>query len=205
MGEVHCARLEAEQALDGPPHFLRFELAGRGGRENELTPIDIQFAVGQAKRVARKNGTGRLVDNADVVTGMPRRIETEQFATAERNAGAFAGFDDAFGRDWQDVAIDAGDIFFAIDGGDAGDQLGRFGHVPCATWMHHQPGLRKFAHEMPGAAGMIKVDVCQDDVIDSAGIEPQFLQGKASVGEGILAAGIDEGDTPVVNDQVDRR
>ncbi len=54
---------------------------------------------------------------------------------------------------------------------------------------------------MPGAAGMIKVDVRQDDVIDSAGIEPQFLQGKASVGEGILAAGIDEGDTPVVNDQ----
>ena len=71
--------------------------------------------------------------------------------------------------------------------------------------MHHQPGLRKFAHEMPGATGMIKVDVRQDDVIDSAGIEPQFLQGKASVGEGILAAGIDEGDTPVVNDQVDRR
>ncbi|MPN54223.1 hypothetical protein SDC9_201893 [bioreactor metagenome] len=141
------------------------------GRKDELSAINIKLTIGQAEHVAGKYRSGFLVDNADMVASVPRRVQTHQFATIQRNDVAIRRLDDTLGRNGQYLAVDPLDIISAINRSDAGNQLGRFGHMTRPTRMNHQPGLRKGAHHAASPPGVIKVDMGQHHIIDSRRIQ----------------------------------
>lgn len=201
--EVHGLRAVAHQAVDGSAHFGGIELGRAGRRLDELAAVDVKLAVGKPEHVAGEDGLGFLVDDADVVLGVARGVDHEQFAAAELDSQSFVSVDDALGRDGQDVAVDVVDVVLAINGGDAGDKLGGLGHVARAARMDDQFGVGEFAHERPGAAGVVEVDMGEDDVIDSIAAEADLVQRFQHIGQRVVAAGIDEGDPAVVDDHVD--
>lgn len=201
--EVHGLRCVAHQAVDGSTHFGRVELGRAGRRLDELAAVDVKLAVGKPEHVAGEDGLGLLVDDADVVLGVARGVDHEQFAAAELDGQAFVGVDDALGRDGQDVAVDVLDVVLAVNRGDAGDKLGGLGHVARAARMDDELGVREFAHERAGAAGVVEVDMGEDDVIDSIAAEADLVQRFLHIGQRVVAAGIDEGNAAVVDDHVD--
>jgi len=71
--------------------------------------------------------------------------------------------------------------------------------------MHHQPGVGQFAHQRAGAAGVVEVDVAEDDVIDRIAAQAQLVQCRQHIRQRIVAPGIDQCHPAVIDDQVDRR
>ena len=118
---------------------------------------------------------------------------------------AVGRLDDSLRRDRNDLTINPADVFRTVNLRHAGDQPGRFGHVPRAPRMHNEPCIRKFRHHAARATGMIEMNMGQDDVVDSAVIQPKPAQCGERVWQGIVAAGVNECNPAVLDHQMNRR
>ena len=209
MRQVHCRRRKAHQAIDRGVHLDRVELRRRSGRQDELTDIaavpDIELAVRQTEHVAGKNRAAFTVDHANMVFCMPRGIDAQQFAPPQFQHQPIVGVHDTLGRNGQNIAVDRVNVRLTINSGDAGHQPGRLGHVARTARMHHQLGLGQFAHQRAGTAGVVEVDVAEDDVIDRIATQAQLIERRQHIRQRIVAAGIDQRHPPIVDNQVDRR
>jgi len=174
--QIHRLRLQSQQAPDRCPHFLGLELGRRRRWKDELPPIDIQLTVGQAEHIARENPVCLRIDNTDVVSRMPRRIEATQLPAIQIDNQAVDRLDDALGRHRQYLAVHALDILCPIHRRYTGYQPRRFRHVAGPTRMHDQLGVREGAHQTAGPAGMIEVDVGQYHVIHCRHPQPYALE-----------------------------
>ena len=70
--------------------------------------------------------------------------------------------------------------------------------------MHHESCLRKRLHHLPGPTRMIEVDMRQQDIIDARLRQAENLQRIECALNRILAAGVDDGDAAILDNQVNR-
>ena len=107
MGEVERRRGKAEQPVERGVHGLGLELDRRRGREHELPRAVVKFAIADAKVVAGEDAAAAAIDHGDVVTGVARRIQAEQFAPGQDRDETVVRLDDTRGIDRNDLAIKA--------------------------------------------------------------------------------------------------
>jgi magnesium/cobalt transport protein CorA len=143
VGQIDRLGSERQQAVDRGMHGRRLELGRRGRRKDEGAPRDIVLAIRQPEQVAAEDPAGPAIDDADVVPGVTRGVEAQQFATGERDDVAVRRRDDSLGGNRDDLAIDPPDVLLAIDGGDPGHQAGRLGHVADARADGRRGGRRE--------------------------------------------------------------
>ena len=115
------------------------------------------------------------------------------------------GLDDPAGVNRQNFAVHPARFFHTINRCHAFHQPRRLGHMPRPTWMHHQTGIREQLHHRPGATGMIEMNVRQHHVIDGINRHAKLVQRPQGIGNGIIAAGINDSDPPLFENQMDRR
>ena len=82
------------------------------------------------------------------------------------------------------------------------DQSGRFDQVSHPAWVHDDLGPRQVREQSTGATGMIKVDVRQENVIDSLGTQTRLAQRSEQKWDCRRSAGIDEGRPAVMHNKV---
>ena len=166
MGEVERRRGKAEQPVERGVHGLGLELDRRRGREHELPRAVVKFAIADAKVVAGEDAAAAAIDHGDVVTGVARRIQAEQFAPGQDRDETVVRLDDTRGIDRNDLAIKAPGGFNTVNRLRSGDQLRWIDHVPRTARMHQKLGRRESLHHRAGAAGMVEVHVGEDDPVD---------------------------------------
>ena len=202
--EINHFGLVAGDEIDRLVHRFGIELDRGRGRKNELPAVDIKLAVGEPESIAGKDVAAPAVANADVVTCVPRSVETQQFPARQIELQLVSRLDDPGGLDGQYVAVQRPHLRGAINRRGAGNKLAGISHVPGAARMHDQPRIREGTHHGPRPPCVVEVDVRQDDVIDALGCQIQRRQGSKGNGQGVVAAGIHQGNAPVFDHHVHR-
>ena len=70
--------------------------------------------------------------------------------------------------------------------------------------MHHQPGFGKGLHHRPGPAGVVQMDVGQEDVIDAGRRQSQAPQGVQYPRQAGVGGGVHHGDPAAFDEKVNR-
>ena len=204
VGEVQRGRPEGQQPFHRRPHGRRVELGGRDGGQDRGAAIHIQLAQGDAEGLASEDAATVGIEQAQVVTGVAGGVKTHQSAATEVEGMAIAGGEDALDRHRRQLTVQPLSLVRAIDGLDGGEQRRRVGHVPRPARMHHQPGFGKGLHHRPGPAGVIQMDVGQEDVIDAGRRQSQAPQGVQYPRQAGVGGGVHHGDPAAFDEEIDR-
>jgi hypothetical protein len=206
MRQIRRLGIARHQSIDRCMQRFGLELHRRGGGEDEglssVADFDIEFPIGNAEGVAGEQGVAGHVVDAVMMPRMPRRIDEFQATTVEIEHEAVVRFDHPRRRDRHDLAIQLAEHCLAIDRHRSLHQLAWVDHVPRATWMHNQFGIRAGRDEGAGGAGVVEVDVGDDDEIHRFRRHTQIGQGGQDMRHGIVGAGIDNRGVALFNDQV---
>jgi hypothetical protein len=205
MRQVHGARRIRHKQIDGRVHRDRVELYGCRGRKDELAAVDIHFAIGKAKCIAGKDGIAAAIDDADVMSRVPWRIEAQQLATGKVDARFVRRLDDAQSLDGDDFAVHAANLGRSIYGSGTSNEFGRIRHVAGAARVHNQSRRREGAHHRASTASMIEVYVRKDDVVDAFGTEIHRFQCLHDARERIIGAGVYNRYAAILDDEMNRR
>ena len=146
---------------------------------------------------------GLSIKNGDMMAGVTGRIEEDQLASGKRDTKFVRRLDDARLVHRQDVAIELAHRLLAIDRRRAGDQLGRIGHVAGAARVHREPRIGQFTHQQPGATGVIKMDVGENDPVDLLRRNALGGQRRDHARHRMIGAGVNDGGAPALNHDMD--
>ena len=106
-----------------------------------------------------------------MVSCMSLGMQRSNLAATEAEAVLITGLDDALCIDRHDFTVKFVGFFLAVNALRSGDELRRIRHVRRASRVYHAARIRQRLHQCPGAAGMVQVDVGQENVIDVTGFE----------------------------------
>ena len=131
-------------------------------------------------------------------------VDAHQGAAAEVESMTIAGGEDALDRHRRQVTVQPFGFTRTVNGLDGGEQRRRVGHVRRAARMHHQPGFGKGLHHRPGPAGVIQMDVGQENVIDAGRRQSQAPQGVQYPRQAGVGGGVHHGDPAAFDEEIDR-
>ncbi len=204
MGEVDRLGLEREQAVNRPVQLRRVELDRCAGREDHRTPVDVQFPVGDAEGVAGEDVAAARVVDADVVTGVPGRVEKAKLASVQADRVALGRFDQPLRGHGNDLAVQPARALFSVHRDRRGEQRRRIDHVSRAPRVHGHARVGQVCQQQARRAGMVQVHMGQDHVVDLLGCDVAGTQRRDHARHRGAVRGVDDRGAPVLDDQVDR-
>src|SRR6266852_6390676 len=162
------------------------DVRGRRGRKNEGTIVDAN-----ACGVSHESDPFARVQVADVVRSMPGRVDHIEFARAQRedlatleDADIFLGHGKSFAEELMERV---GPKAYG-----AGQQLGGVNYVRRAEFVNVNGEPRIFAHQRAGSAGVIEMDVREQNGIELRHGKPARLQAFAKRGKSRSRTGVDD-------------
>ena len=173
-----------------------------GSRHHKLAAIVIELAIGQPEGVTGEDMTGLFIEHTDVMTGVTGRVKKNQWTPVEHEHRVVWCLNHAPSVHRQNLAIECTHMRLTIDRHRALDQFARIYHVAGAARMHGELRIGQLGHQQPGAAGMIKVDVGENQVIDIGLAQAAGMQGSEDMRHRAVDRAIDHRDTAVFNDQM---
>src|SRR6185437_5520144 len=114
MREVSMPSSGLQNPIDAPDRFGCVEVGWARTWEDKQT-FRLKKRVSQAKRVSGKNALRCGIMNAEVVIGMPSRVEKSQLARAQTNRLSIIHRTDSRWIDGQDFAVELRKDLFAIN------------------------------------------------------------------------------------------
>ena len=205
MREIHHSRREGHQQIDRPVHGLGIELNGCCGWKSKLTAVSIEFPVRKAKGVAGKDSVAATIDDTDVMSRVPRRIQAEEFSRTQANNGFVRCLYNPARLDREYLAVQAANFRRPIDGGCPGYQFARISHMPRAPRVDDEACIRKRAHKRAGPSCMIQMNMGEDDVLDAVFSQAHRFQGRQHLRQRIVCSRINDCDAALFDNKVDRR
>jgi hypothetical protein len=116
-----------------------------------------------ARRVADERHARGAVEETDMMIGMPRRVLDVQLTPARGDALAAFQDVDPPGRNGNELAPETVHIL-AVQAPGTGDELRGVDHVRRAALVHEDIDVGILSHERPGRAGVIEMDMREQDV-----------------------------------------
>jgi hypothetical protein len=148
-------------AAQAPPPRLEVDVGRRGRRD------DVAGGDAHAADVAHVRVSGSGVEVDDVMAGVPGRVRhlhaVDRLAALERH--------DVLLRDGQDLAPQVVHRI-AIEAAGAREEPGGVDEVARATFVHVDLERREPAHECAGGAGVVEMDVCEQEGLGLVGLHP---------------------------------
>ena len=202
VGQVHRHRLVRHEAVDRRAHRHRVEVDRRGRRKDELAPIDVEVAIGDAEIVPGKDPARVEVDDTVVVQRVAGRVDEFQVPSADADALAVARHEHAVLGDRHDVPVELPVAVLTVDRYRAGDELCRVDQVTGAPRVRGATGVRQVAHQLARATGVVEVDVRRQDPVDLVAPDAACLERCEQIRHRQRGARIHERRTPVVHQKV---
>ena len=132
-----------------------------------------------------------LIEVADVMRSMARRVNNFDFARAEFESFASGEDTEILLRDGEHCSEEKFE-FFAPEARGAGDEFGRIGHVGRAVLVHVNGEAGLFADERTGSAAVIEMNVREKNGVEIGDIEAVFAKALAKRGERGSGARVDK-------------
>ena len=190
--------------VDRAVRLGRVEMDRGCGRVDELAGGGVQLAVGKAETVAGKNGIRGRVAQTIMVPRVTFREQEPELATGQRHRLAVVDDEHTLLGDRQDLAVHLRVSFRPVHRARPADQLLRVDHVRGAARMQYGLRVGQLVHQQAGAAGMIEVYVCQENIVDRTRVEVLLAQRIEQQRHAGVGAGIDKRGAPVRDQQVAR-
>ena len=193
VSQVDLARTKLHQPDDGCLQLAGIELRWRGRRHDPRTARGIELTVGNAEGIAGEDAVGAMVDNGLVMQRVSGRVHAFEHPPGQLESLSILGDRDALALDRQDLAIQLRIELLTVNRSRRGDECRGIEHVWRATRVKHTGGTRQRAHERTGAAGMIEVNMREEQVVHRVRGDLQLLERREYQRNGSIRAGIDDG------------
>ena len=202
MGLHDPPRSIREQPVDRAVQRVGVELHRRRRRQHERSGGGVELAVADAEIVAGVDVAVVEVDRAVVMPRVARRIDELERASAERsrmpsaiNSTRSAGIGMISPYSWAEHRL-------PVDGDRAGDELGWIDRCGAPRGCSTALALGSASIIWPGAARVIEMHVCQEQVVDLLARDAEFVERRQQPGRGRAGTRIDEGGASLVHHQV---
>ena len=135
---------------------------------------------------------------------MAGRVQELERPAGELEPLAIARDEDARGVDRRDLAVEPAVAGLAVDTDRRRDQHRGIDEVRGAARMQHGLSPRQFAQQRAGAAGVVEVDVGQEQPVDRVTLDAESLERGEHVRRRQRGATVDDRGPAAVRDHVDR-
>ncbi len=193
VGEHHALGAQLGEAPQAVHRLLEVEVGRRGCRAE-----DAEVGQEHADGVAHQKRPGVLVQDRVVVLGVPWGIDEHEFAAvAHVDPVPVTRGDKAVLRDRGHAPVEAIEQR-AVDARGAVDEPARVDEVARAALVHDHGGVGEVGGEVPDGAGVIEVDVGDDDPAQVGRAESEGVERRVHGGDARLRSGLDQcGHRPV--------